>query len=173
MDDEKERLAKRVEELEDEVASLRGTTTKRTIRKRSEITIAGMPLYDIACGPDPERGEIRGHARGFFAVGDIATGVFALGGLARGVFAFGGFSLGLFSFGGCAIGLLVAAGGAAVGGLALGGAALGVVAIGGAALGFYAGGGAALGFRAVQTVPKLPEAGIVASRWLGRLLGVS
>ena len=64
----------------------------------------GLPLWAIAIGPDWERGEMRGHARGIFALGDIATGWFAFGGLARGFFAFGGLAIGLFAFGGAAIG---------------------------------------------------------------------
>ncbi len=52
----------------------------RGIRKTSSIKIFGLPLYDIAMGPDPERGTMRGHARGIIAIGDTARGVFAIGG---------------------------------------------------------------------------------------------
>ncbi len=62
-------------------------------------------------GPDPEKGELRGHARGIIAIGDFATGVLAVGGLARGIVAMGGLALGA----------LVGVGGVCVGALALGG----------------------------------------------------
>ena len=115
------------------------------VRKQSKTTVAGVPLWAIASGPDPARGEMRGHAKAIIAIGDMATGVLALGGFARGVIAFGGLALGLVSAGGLAIGLALAGGGAAVGGMAFGGAALGGVAIGGGALGRYAMGGGAAG----------------------------
>ena len=67
------------------------------IRHESPRKFFGLPLWAIAIGPDWERGEMRGHARGFFALGDIATGWFAFGGLARGLFAFGGLAIGLFA----------------------------------------------------------------------------
>lgn len=54
----------------------------------SAKTLFGLPLVSIATGPDPSRSEPRGHARGFIAIGDIATGFFALGGVARGAIAF-------------------------------------------------------------------------------------
>src|SRR5437773_671432 len=74
------------------------------VRRQSSLTLCGLPLWAVAFGPDLEQGEMRGHARGIFAVGDMATGWFACGGLARGIFAFGGLALGLFAFGGGAIG---------------------------------------------------------------------
>jgi len=117
----------------------------RGIRRQSTITLAGLPLWSVALGPDLDRGEIRGHAKGIFAFGDMATGVLAAGGLARGVVAFGGLAIGLASFGGLGLGLIVALGGAAVGALALGGGAAGGVAIGGGAIGLYAMGGGAAG----------------------------
>ena len=46
----------------------------RGVRRQSAITIMGLPLYHIALGPDIEAGQIRGHARGIIAIGDIATG---------------------------------------------------------------------------------------------------
>ena len=45
----------------------------RGIRKRSPKTLCGLPLVDIAIGPDPEKGEMRGHAHGIIAIGDIAN----------------------------------------------------------------------------------------------------
>jgi hypothetical protein len=65
-------------------------------------------------GPDLERGEMRGHAKGIIAIGDIATGVVALAGVARGGLAIGGLAVGLISLGGLSIGAL------ALGGLAIG-----------------------------------------------------
>ena len=116
------------------------------IRKRSAYEFLGMPLYAIAVGPDASRKEMRGHAKGVVAVGDIATGVFAFGGWARGVFAFGGLATGLVTIGGLSIGIVSAFGGLALSALlAVGGGAAAPVAIGGAALGRYAVGGAPAG----------------------------
>jgi hypothetical protein len=131
---------------------------KRSIRKRSDRLIFGLPLYHIACGPDPERGELMGHARGIFALGDEALGVFALGGIARGLFAFGGLAFGGVTFGGCSVGLLLAIGGAAIGGIAVGGAAVGGIAIGGAAVGYLAVGGGAFGKYVISAAHRSPEA---------------
>jgi len=140
-------LERRVAGLEAEVARLR--RGPRGVRRRSELRFAGLPVYEFAVGPDPDRGEIRGHARGIFAFGDIATGFFAFGGLARGFVAVGGLALGLVTFGGLSIGILLAIGGAAVGGVALGGGAAGGVAVGGGAVGYYACGGGAAGHAVV------------------------
>ena len=93
----------------------------------------------------PRDGELRGHAKGIIAIGDIATGGIALGGMARGVVAVGGMALGLFSIGGGAVGLITATGGAALGGMASGGGAAGVLAAGGGAVGVVAQGGGAFG----------------------------
>jgi hypothetical protein len=94
------------------------------IRRESGLKLAGLPLWSVAIGPDPARGEKRGHARGIVAVGDMATGVLAAGGMARGVVAFGGLAIGLASFGVLGLGLLLALGGAA-GVYAMGGSAIG------------------------------------------------
>ncbi len=150
-------LRRRVDELEQEVARLRGGRY-RGKRWRSQLEFLGLPLVAVAVGPDPEKGEWRGHARGVFAIGDMATGVFAFGGLARGVFAFGGLSLGLVSFGGMAVGLLLAIGGGALGSVAFGGGAVGGVAIGGGAVGRYACGGGAFGTAVVSPARTDPEA---------------
>ena len=80
------------------------------IRKRSSTIVFGMPLWDIALGPDSEKGEIRGYARGFIAIGDIAKGFLALGGVASGAIAIGGLSLGVVSFGGLSLGLFALGG---------------------------------------------------------------
>jgi hypothetical protein len=137
----------------------------RGVRRESSRRILGLPLWSIAFGPDLERGELRGHARGVFALGDLATGWLAFGGLARGLVAAGGLAFGLFAFGGGAVGILVAFGGAAVGGFAVGGAALGVVAIGGAAAGYYAMGGAAVGAHTISALGQDPDAVTFFSRF--------
>jgi len=130
----------------------------RCIRRQSTATLFGLPLWSIAMGPDPERGETRGHARGVLAVGDLATGLLAVGGWARGILAVGGLATGLFAFGGCAVGVILAAGGGAFGGIALGGLAAGGVAVGGLTCGWYSVGGLALGPHAVGPVAQDPEA---------------
>lgn len=120
------------------------------VRRQSQTTIAGLPLWAIASGPDPRTGQVRGHAKAIVAIGDTATGVVAVGGFARGLIAFGGLAAGVISAGGLAIGLALAAGGAALGGIAYGGAAAGGVAIGGAAVGRYAIGGAGAGTHVIS-----------------------
>jgi hypothetical protein len=109
----------------------------KCIRRESALRLAGLPLWSVAIGPDLAKGEARGHARGIFAVGDMATGVLAAGGLARGVVAFGGLAIGLASFGGLGLGLIVALGGGAAGAVAVGGGAAGLYAMGGGAVGTY------------------------------------
>jgi hypothetical protein len=100
-------------------------------------------VIDVALGP--KDGDLRGHAKGIIAVGDIATGGIAIGGMARGVMAVGGVAVGLFAVGGAALGLFCATGGMAVGGLAAGGGAAGYFASGGGAVGVVAQGGGAFG----------------------------
>jgi len=56
----------------------------RGIRKRSTRTLFGLPIIDIALGPDLEKGELRGHAHGLVAIGDIARGWVAVGGVSCG-----------------------------------------------------------------------------------------
>jgi hypothetical protein len=112
-------------------------------RYRSKATLFGWPVIDVAVGP--KEGELRGHAKGIVALGDIATGGIAVGGLARGVVAVGGMAVGLFAVGGGALGLLCATGGAAIGGMASGGGAAGYLASGGGAAGVMAQGGGAFG----------------------------
>lgn len=137
----------------------------RGVRRQSDYVFLGLPLYSIALGPDPEKGELRGHARGVVAIGDIASGIVALGGLAFGFIAVGGVAFGLLAFGGGAVGLLLAIGGAAIGCVAAGGAALGLVAVGGAAAGYYAAGGAAFGKYVVDAVHRSPEALEFFAQW--------
>jgi hypothetical protein len=150
-------LQRRVEQLEQEVARLRGGAQFRGVRYRSSAAIGDLPLIAVSIGADPDRGEMRGHARGVIAIGDIATGVVALGGLARGLVALGGLALGGISIGGLSLGVLAAAGGVAIGSVAFGGAAVGGVAVGGGAVGSYACGGAAAGAHAVSALRRDPE----------------
>ena len=105
---------------------------KRSVRYQSEARFMGFPVVSIACGKyGPER---FGHAKGFIAIGDIATGVLAIGLFARGVVSMGVVSIGAISFGSMAIGVC-AFGGLAIGALALGGIAIGGIALGGVAVG--------------------------------------
>ena len=157
MKGDSELLKQRIAALEREVAALKNRGFPyRGIRKRSDRYFWGLPLYAIALGPDPEKGELRGHARGIIAIGDIATGVLALGGVARGLFAMGGIALGLvLGFGGLSTGLL-----------AVGGLALGDIAIGGGAVGYYAVGGGAVGEHVISGMAQDPEAVRFFSEWL-------
>ncbi|MCC9599438.1 hypothetical protein LOC67_02615 [Stieleria sp. JC731] len=162
--------------LESAVVETTHFTPSNGYRKQSRSKIAGVPLYDIAFGPDANEGKNFGHARGIIAIGDVATGVIALGGIARGVIAIGGLAIGLISLGGCAIGLTAAVGGLAIGTLAIGGLALGLIAIGGAALGiiaigggsigYYACGGAAIGKYTLSGFTQDPEAITFFQQWL-------
>jgi hypothetical protein len=161
-------LQEKVQALEQELAEFKRGSVRRGVRKRSEVHIGDMPLWDIAIGPDLEKNEVRGHARGFIAIGDIATGVIAMGGVARGFIAMGGVAIGGISLGGCAIGVLAGIGGVGIGGLALGGLAIGLVAIGGGAIGtvaigggaagYYALGGGAFGRYTISAIQQDPEA---------------
>ena len=112
---------------------------------RSKLGLFGLPLLAVRIGPQPD-GAVRGVARGWIALGDVAFGVlFGAGGAAVGAIAIGGVSLGLLSVGGLAIGLL-AFGGGALGGWAAGGAAVAAhAAVGGLAVAMdYAFGGVAI-----------------------------
>lgn len=116
-------------------------------RWTSRIRIGSWPLIAIAVGADPERGQMRGHARGVIALGDIATGIIAVGGVAWGGLVLGGLAIGVIPIGGFAMG-----------GLVLGGAAIGAVAVGGLAVGYYALGGAAYGRYVFAAMHQDPEA---------------
>lgn len=186
MSTEINRLKERVEALEHENAELRGENQSGvpsheqhgrparprkppkppTIRKRSDRIVMGLPLWEIASGPDHAHGEKRGHARAIFAVGDIADGVFALGGIARGVVAIGGVSMGVLTLGGVSLSLLAAMGGVAVSSLAFGGVAVGGVAIGGAAVGVYAKGDSAAGMHKICRRTRDPEAVRFFRKWV-------
>jgi hypothetical protein len=160
-----EELKHRVETLETAVSQLQETQSPRGVRKRSKTTLFGLPLYEIATGPDPKVGETRGHARGIIAIGDSAVGLIAIGGLSLGVIAIGGLAIGLFALGGGAIGLLAAFGGGAIGGFAGGGFAIGIVAFGGGAVGYYAAGGGAIGKYVISAAEQNPEAIEFFQRW--------
>ncbi len=141
-----------------------GRGTCQSVRKRSTKTLCGLPLIDIAIGPDLEKNEMRGHAHGIIAVGDIAKGWIAFGGVATGGLAIGGVALGLISIGGVGIGLL-ALGGLAIGGVAMGGGAIGIVAVGGGALGYYAFGGGAFGKYVISAIQRSQEAIDFFGKW--------
>ena len=138
--------------------------TPGAIRKRAHVGLLGLPLWEVAIGPDPGRGESRGHARAILAIGDLATGCIAIGGLARGGIAAGGLSVGIVSFGGVALGG-VAIGGLGVGVVALAGLAVGLVAVGGLAIGHYALGGAAFGTHTWSGLSRSPAAEEFFRRW--------
>jgi len=136
----------------------------RGVRRRSDYEYLGLPLWAVAVGPDPATGEVRGHAKGILAVGDVATGLIALGGLAYGGIAVGGLAIGLVAVGGFALGAL-AFGGLAIGLVAIGGGAVGWAAVGGAAAGVYAAGGAAWGSYVISAVERSPEAVAFFTQW--------
>ena len=154
----REQLEKRVAELEAQLATAQSYRGRMGVRKRASWELLGLPFYDIATGPDPAKREYRGHAKGFIAIGDIATGVIAVGGLARGFIAMGGLALGVVSVGGLSAGLGAAMGGLAISaGVAFGGGAVGSVALGGGAVGYYACGAGAAGVHAVSVTSQDPE----------------
>lgn len=151
-------------------------------RRRSQATLMGWPLVDIALGPDPEKQERVGRARGVIAIGDTAVGGLAIGGGAVGVVAIGGGAIGLVSIGGGSIGLLAAIGGLAVGGYASGGLAAGGIASGGLAVGAVAQGGSAVGIYArgssvqgshVISPARQDQAAIDVFATLGPIVGAS
>jgi hypothetical protein len=169
-------MQRRIDALESEVAALKRASVRCRVRKRSTKFLWGVPLYDIALGPDPEKNEVRGRARGIIAIGDIATGVLAMGGVARGFVALGGVALGAIAFGGCSLGIFLGVGGVGVGALAIGGlavgmiavggGAVGVVAIGGGAVGYYAVGGGAFGKYVISGMEQHPEAVRFFGQWI-------
>lgn len=126
------RLRADVTSLEEQLNSGRDRRSPRMVRYRSNAALFGMPLISIAMGPDHENGQLRGHAKGVFAFGDIATGIIAAGGVSFGVVAIGGVAAGLVAVGGVAIGVIAGVGGVASGYFAVGGVAIGVETIGGA-----------------------------------------
>jgi hypothetical protein len=135
MSDDVEQLKKKVAALDKQVARLKHRPVRRTVRKRSKTMLFGLPLYEIAIGPDPKHHEARGYARAIFAIGDIAVGVFAVGGISAGFVSIGGISAGGITVGGVALGLLAGLGGVASGAVAAGGVAIGGFAAGGLVIG--------------------------------------
>lgn len=137
-------------------------------RYASDLRIFGIPAVVVALGPCPERGESKGVAKGWIAVGDIAMGGIAIGGVSIGAIGIGGVGLGLAGVGGVGVGLLagiggtgagaLAFGGAAVGGFTTGGAAFGYAALGGGAFGQYAAGGGAKGAHTINNAGADPAA---------------
>jgi hypothetical protein len=140
-------------------------TRTKSIRRRSSITLFGLPLYDIAFGSKADKSEARGQARGYVAIGDFATGVIAIGGVAKGVVAIGVLAMGGVAVGGVSLGV-VGLGVIAIGGLAIGGAAVGVVAVGGMALGYYSLGGMAFGEYPYSTLHHDLDARDFFRQWL-------
>jgi hypothetical protein len=117
---------------------------------QSSVTLLGLPLVHVAIGPPEGSPGVRGIAKGWIAVGDIAFGVvFALGGLAFGGLSVGGLSVGVVALAGVSIGVW-SVGGLALGAFALGGAAIALwAASGGLAIASqYALGGLAIGANA-------------------------
>lgn len=115
-------------------------------RYTSPVQALGLPILQIALGPDPATGEMRGKARALIAIGDSATGAIAIGGVCKGGVCAGGVCIGLFTMGGVSIGALTAAGGVTIGaGLSAGGVAVGSFAVGGVAAGYGVVGGVAVG----------------------------
>ena len=140
------------------------------IRWNSSATFLEYPFISIAIGPDPAKNEVRGHARGIIAIGDMATGVIALGGLARGVVALGGLAIGGVTISGLGLGIL-AFGGLALGYIAVGGLAIGYAAVGGLAIGYYALGGAAIGKFVLGPMHRDPQAiAFFSQLWHGMFL---
>jgi hypothetical protein len=138
---------------------------KPTIRYRSQRQLFGLPLIDIAFGPDSSCHEKCGVAKGLIAIGNVAVGIVAIGGVAAGVVSIAGVSCGLLTIGGVACGGFVL-GGVAVGGVTCGGVAIGIVAVGGVAIGYYARGGATVGMYVINALHSDPKAVEFFRRWL-------
>ncbi len=154
----------------------------RAIRYRSQASLFGVPVIDVALGPMPERGQSRGVAKGIIALGDVAIGGIAVGNISVGIVSVGGLAVGGSAVGGMALGALNALGGMAIGGFAVGGAAIGGIATGGGAVGIVAQGGGALGVYArgggvagvYKITPRVADAEAVqAFQTLAPLLGGS
>ena len=108
---------------------------------KSSTRLLGLPLVRVAIGPPEGSPGVRGIAKGWIAVGDIAFGiVFALGGLAVAGLSVGGLSVGVLAIGGLSIGILAVAG-LSIGIWAVGGLALSAFAFGGGAIAVWAANG--------------------------------
>lgn len=141
--------------VRNDVYSMLASRRRLLVRRyQSKARVLGMPLLAIATGVGDDGKPA--HAKGFFAMGDIATGVFALGGLSRGVVAFGGAAIGVVTFGGLSLGTFAAFGGLAIAwlGSAVGGFSAGIFAGGGGAVGAFAQGGLAVGWLARGATAK-------------------
>jgi hypothetical protein len=117
---------------------------------KSSVHLLGMPLVHVAIGPTEGASGVRGIAKGWIAIGDIAFGVvFALGGLAVGGLSMGGLSVGVLALAGLSIGIW-SVGGLALGLFALGGGAIAIWAANGglAVASEYSLGGLAIGLHA-------------------------
>jgi hypothetical protein len=124
---------------------------------KSSIRLLGLPLVHVAIGPPIGSPGVRGIAKGWIAVGDIAFGiVFALGGIAVGALSVGGVSVGILALAGLSIGIW-SVGGLALGAFALGGGAIAVWAANGglAVANEYALGGLAIGSNANTDVARI------------------
>lgn len=126
----------------------------QNVRYTSKARILGWPLVAMSQGPDLATNEVRGHARGIIAIGDIATGFIAIGGMARGVIAVGGIAVGL-----------VTVAGVGLGGFVIAGVALAQTAFGGVAVGQYAKGGVAVGAHVISA----KHVDGTAAEWFERL----
>jgi hypothetical protein len=144
------------------------TNLTQGIRYNSETKFWGIPFISVAMGSNTEKGEMRGHAKGIIAVGDIATGILAIGGITRGVVALGGISVGVIALGGLSVGIValgglaialcLALGGCAIAPIAIGGCALGFISIGSLAIGYFAYGNVAYGVHVISLSFQSPEA---------------
>lgn len=168
-----EEMARALLTLQQGMGEMRMRFGRPGVRYRSSATFLGIPLLAIARGPDFEKGEMYGHARGIIAIGDVATGVFAIGGLSRGIFALGGMALGCVTLGGCSIGLLLSVGGFSLGGIALGGCAIGGFAAGGMAIGHYAVGGQAIGTHVISPLRQDPAVMQLIETWVPFVKGMA
>jgi RNA polymerase sigma factor (sigma-70 family) len=141
----------------------------------SSARLFGLPLVCVALGPDAERRESRGVAKGWVALGDVAVGPVAVGGVSVGVIALGGITVGVLPVGLLAFGFL-AIGCTAVGVEAVGALAIGLhMAVGGCAIGY----GTAIGGMAIAVkgawggyaLAIHPGEGVSAeSFWVSRVL---
>jgi hypothetical protein len=102
---------------------------------RSKASFLGLPLVHINSGTRVPGQPMR-RARGWIAIGEIATGVIAMGAVATGFVAFGAVAFGALTWAGIGLGLVNFAG-LAIGGLSTGGIAIGVGALGGIGIGMF------------------------------------
>ena len=102
---------------------------------RSKASFLGLPLVHINSGPRVPGQPMR-RARGWIAIGEIATGVVAIGAISAGFVAFGAVAFGVVTWAALGLGLVNFAG-LAIGGLSTGGVAIGVGALGGVGIGVF------------------------------------